>query len=486
MQEIKSEDLIGAASGCPERRVLGCIARVTMPLPFPDVRRTSPLVPLLLGGLIWTALYAPAAGHGFIKDDFTWIAQSRLDDGEWTKLGQASTGFFRPVISATFALNHALSGLEPFWYGQTNVLLAAACMAAVFYLCRGVRMGAGASAFAALAWGFNFHGVNLAVLWISGRTSLVSTLAVTLAAGAWVRDRRWLALFFATAGMLAKEDAFVAPALLAIWSALEPGGSAPSRVRFALARSWPIWLAAAACLGLSWRSGAFTPLSAPEFYRYQADISVLLVNGLHYLDRSTVASALGLGVLWLLAGRPRVWHATDRRVVVFGALWWLVALLPTVLLPVRSSLYVLLPVVGIVLIAGAVTDAVLRVSDESARRRVAVGLLIALVVLSPVYMLRNRRLVREADLSRAIVGELERLPGEGGVVVLHDDRVDRPFAEHALGGLAREAALLVTHGRLELWISPRPAEIGPEAPEPAPARVVAELSLSNGSVRRLR
>lgn len=449
--------------------------------------RIRHLFPALVAVLLWFALYIPAAGHGFIKDDFVWIAESRLDDGEWAKLLGAPTGFFRPIVSATFALNHAAVGLDPFWYGQTNVLLAAACMAAVFYLARGLRIGAAAAAFAALLWGFNFHGVNLAVLWISGRTALVSTLAVTLAAGAWVRGRRWIALVCATTAMLAKEEALVGPALLTAWTVLETSGTARVRARAGMGRSWPLWAAAAACLVLRARSGAFTPMSAPDLYRYQYDVDLFLANGLHYLERSGLTAALGLGALWMLAGRPRIVHEpAHARVMAFGALWWAFALVPTVLLPVRSSLYALLPAVGIALIASVGAEGALGMSADAVRRRIAIGLLVVLVALSPVYVLRNRRLVRESDLSSAIVAELQRLPAASGVVVLYDDRAGRPFAEHAFGGLARVASRLVSNGRLDLWISPRPSDIGPEEPEPDASRVIAELALSNGLVQRVR
>src|SRR3712207_8634695 len=48
----------------------------------------------------------------------------------------------------------------------------------------------------ALVWALNFHAVNMAVLWISGRTALVLVLWATAAAYCWaIGHRAYAALF---------------------------------------------------------------------------------------------------------------------------------------------------------------------------------------------------------------------------------------------------------------------------------------------------
>src|SRR4051794_8786218 len=46
------------------------------------------------------AIYLPDVGHGFVKDDFGWIRDSRLSS--WAEIGGlfgAPSGFFRPAVS---------------------------------------------------------------------------------------------------------------------------------------------------------------------------------------------------------------------------------------------------------------------------------------------------------------------------------------------------------------------------------------------------
>src|SRR6476646_2123871 len=74
----------------------------------------------------FSVIYVPAVGRGFIKDDFNWIAQSRVSSvaDVLTLLHTAPSGFFRPMVSFSFAANRLVCGLEPFCYGVSNLLLA--------------------------------------------------------------------------------------------------------------------------------------------------------------------------------------------------------------------------------------------------------------------------------------------------------------------------------------------------------------------------
>ena len=59
--------------------------------------------------------------------------------------------------------------------GVTNVALALVGAALVYGLARAFSLPWGAAAFAGSLWLLNFHGINMAVLWISGRTALLLT-----------------------------------------------------------------------------------------------------------------------------------------------------------------------------------------------------------------------------------------------------------------------------------------------------------------------
>src|SRR5512147_883128 len=83
------------------------------------------LVPVGVVATAWfLAVYATAIGRGFIKDDFAWIAKSAVaGPRDLAALFAANTGFYRPVVSVTFALDYGLFGLHPLGYGLTNAAL---------------------------------------------------------------------------------------------------------------------------------------------------------------------------------------------------------------------------------------------------------------------------------------------------------------------------------------------------------------------------
>src|SRR5262245_5220459 len=172
-----------------------------------------------LGALFLVFVYGFDVGHGFVKDDFGWILTSRLQGVEdLRRLVGSDTGFFRPMVSLSFAVNHALFGLQPLGYGLTNLALLLACVATLVGLLRALGFGAGVAIGVALLWALNFQGINMAVLWISGRTALLVTLWSIGAAWAWTRSHRTAAACLTMAAMWSKEEAFALPAILAAWS----------------------------------------------------------------------------------------------------------------------------------------------------------------------------------------------------------------------------------------------------------------------------
>jgi hypothetical protein len=122
---------------------------------------------------------------------------------------------------------------------------------------RRFRLGAAAAVLAAAVWAFNFHGINMALLW--------------------------------------KEEAVMLPAIATAYLALEGGDTTWGwRLRRAVSRTWPLW------------------------------------------------SACGRRSLTLTG--------EERRALRFAALWFVGFHALTVFLPVRSSLYAVLPSLGSALI----------------------------------------------------------------------------------------------------------------------------------------
>jgi hypothetical protein len=292
--------------------------------------------------------------------------------------------------------------------------------------------------------------------------------------------------------MWSKEEGFVVPAILTAWALIDAGhrgAGQESRAGRIVRQTWLLWLVTAASLAVRAWSGAFTPASAPPSYHYHFDLATLVGNAVRYADRSATMSVLTLLIFWSAAGCPRVPLGGDSNGLKRkGTLWLLLGFAPTILLPVRSSLYAVLPSVGAVLVAGDLAERIAaRVAPDRVKRAAAI-LLILLAALVPVYHSRNRRYVREAELSARIMREVLTIAtrsSQGGLVVIRDVRDAPPTAEQALGSLANEAALLVTNGKIRLWIDPPPAELAGATP-PDIKSAIAVMLVVHGHVERVQ
>lgn len=123
-------------------------------------------LPLALGACLllfaFSIIYVPAVGHGFVKDDFGWIARSHIrSPRDALNLLGAPSGFFRPLVSLSFGLNQWVCSVQPRSYGLTNVVLAIGCAGAIFLLARALSLPAAAALLANAIWMFNWHGIPL-------------------------------------------------------------------------------------------------------------------------------------------------------------------------------------------------------------------------------------------------------------------------------------------------------------------------------------
>jgi Flp pilus assembly protein TadD len=176
------------------------------------------------------AVYAQALGHQFLLnwDDLGYVVENEAAHGlSWAHLAAAFTrpfvGNYAPVHVISYMLDHELWGLRPAGYVAVNVVLHAACAAALFSL---VRRLAGRADVALLAAAlFAFHPVQVeAVAWISQRKTLLAAL-FTLAAFHFHLDHqdgrrpRWsyaLSLLAFGLALLAKPVAVVFPVALGV------------------------------------------------------------------------------------------------------------------------------------------------------------------------------------------------------------------------------------------------------------------------------
>lgn len=410
------------------------------------------------------AVYLPDVGRGFVKDDFGWIEAGRAAiDAPANALLPQTPGFYRPAVTLTFAADYLLHDGRPRGYGFTNLALYLLCIGAIVALGRALRLTAAAAALAAFVWSVNPHGINMALVWISGRTSLCLTLFSVLAATSFVRQRYGWTAVWLTCALGSKEEAVALPVVLLAWDWLGvDSGESIER------RSQPHWRTiaavvapAAAYFAVRMQTGAFTPASAPPYYRFSFDPAFVARNAFEYVDRAATIGAIALLVAAAVYQRLPVVNRTRARVLAACALWCAGGYALTLFLPVRSSLYAVLPSIGGAVAAAALVDAMLPEAPPRPMLGLAVTFAAMLLAIVPVYRARNGRYVEPARFSeralRAIVSGVAAAP-TGSVIVLRD--VDDPTSNFvgAFGTFATTAVRTHAGRDVQAWIDPPPGD----------------------------
>lgn len=443
------------------------------------VERRLVAVLMAVGALFLAIVYLPDIGHGFIKDDFGWIAAAQgLGSRPWSALAiDASGTFYRPVVTLSFAADHAVYGLNALGYGVTNLLLLVACASVIALLLRELGVSGVASVGAAVVWTMNPHGVSMALLWLSGRTSLLMTLCACGATLLILRRHLAAGLAVLLCAMLSKEDALAVPFIVmaCLWAR-----HADRRHMAMAALSMGAVMGVYAALRIP--SHALTAASAPAFYQLTWSPGLILDNAVGYLDRSATAFAVftlvALGAYGVIPRVPR----RQQRLLIVALIWFLAGIAITVRVPVRSSLYALFPSVG-----AAIAFAVLLDLARASRRRgsgdTILQIAFVLVLLAaPIYRARNERWVKPADISHrtldALRTEQDRLPSTGRIT-FEDEPVRFANFSDAFGYASTEAVRLSLNRPLEAAIVPSGDRSGQDVE-------VARFKLESGKVTRTK
>ena len=392
--------------------------------------------------MVIAAVYLPDIGRGFVKDDFGWIRDAQSGLAQPGRIVQPSQpGFYRPLVTATFIVDYLLHGVNARGYGFTNLALLVACVIAIWALLREAGTSPTAAAVGAFAWALNPHGINMAVVWLSGRTSLLLTLCAVLCARAFLRRQRVAGSVLLFAALLAKEEATILPVMLLAWLLALRDERGRDLMLDVTAASVPLIVYAL----LRAQTPALTPSTAPWFYRPTADLGLLMSNALEYLDRGATFFALIALTAWAVY-RPRRLELPGRLVAA-SAIWFVGGYVLTVWIPVRSSLYAVFPSVGSALLCASAVDAfrAARTARPAADAWLAVALA-SLLAFIPVYQKRNDRWVEPARLSaRTIDAIAASPPSVRGTVVFEDEQAQFASFADAFGDFAADAVREATH-----------------------------------------
>jgi tetratricopeptide (TPR) repeat protein len=177
------------------------------------------------------AVWGVGLGGGFRFDDWPNIVYDPATaqaEAFWDRLGWG----LRPLLRATYFLDHALWGMHATGFLLTNFLLHALAVLAMFQLALRRLDNQGGALVVALVFALQPANAE-AVAYLSGRSVLLSTALLLGALLAHERGRepsptarawRWLSLLAFVLAALARETALVYPLLLLAWEATRPGG----------------------------------------------------------------------------------------------------------------------------------------------------------------------------------------------------------------------------------------------------------------------
>lgn len=407
---------------------------------------------LVVAGTVFCAALAVYAGNlanGFAMDDAYNIVRNpdirALSDQPAALLrpvGAASssdyarsinTGYWRPIATLSYGVDHALFGLRAAGFHATNDLLHAATSALLALLLLG-WLGLGPAWIGGL-W-FALHPVHSeAVDLVTYRTELLAALCCVAALYLHARDAgrraRWVAVAIAglyAAGLGAKETAATLPAWLLLAEGLRERQRRPWwLLQAALGLVLLAWLAARAALHVTPSSVQFFAGLSP----WQTACSVLKIYPTYlrllvwpwpltpFYDwtllppAASLADPVALLGLLLLLGTVMLVLRLGRTqpLMALGLGWWLVGLLPfaqIVALPVGAAeRFLYLPSVGIALTLAAFVHGVSERVPQPWRRPVLLPIALVLGALAAATVVRNRDWHDDMTLQQATV---QRLP----------------------------------------------------------------------------
>ncbi len=311
-----------------------------------------------LVGLVAVVAHARTLAFGFtglddrdlLVDDQAFLAHPsalwRVFERSYMHVVDPGHAYYRPMVTWTYALDAQWSGVRPFGYHLTNVVLWAGAAVLLWALLR--QLGCGVAALVA-ALVFAVHPTLVpAVAWIPGRND---ALLAVFALGSWLalsRGRAALHLLLFALALLTKETAFALPL---VWAAhmLLVGPAPGRRALLGHVASWGAL--AGARLLLYPPHGAITPSNLPQLAGGLGQLllpvnpSPIAVAG----DVPVWPGVLAAAALFLAAWRiPGV----RRGVAGLGAIAFVVCLVPALLLPGSLVLAnrLVLPGVGLLIL----------------------------------------------------------------------------------------------------------------------------------------
>lgn len=356
--------------------------------------------------------FAVGLRNQFVWDDIMFIVHNEYlhDPGNIPRFlvsGDAEgTGllnpYYRPLATASFALDYAIWGERPAGFHATNIALHLLTCLVLYRVIRRITGNPSASLVATLL--FSVHPANSEpVGYISSRADILCALFLLLSFLGFLRatdtgKRRDLALSLVafSLALFSKIVALILPPLLAVYLMLY--GNREKWVRslvpyvtvsiaFLVLRSWvltmevwgpipfPIRVANAGLFLVDYLQNALFPVGLKVFY--DPDLKMTPSN-LASIAAWVGLAGIGAGVLFIARRRP---------LFSFGIVWFFAALMPvcglvTMLYPAcMADRYLYIPLIGLAISATSLWEDVLP-RDRSWKYRAAMAVIVGIMVLA--------------------------------------------------------------------------------------------------------
>jgi len=406
--------------------------------------RTGMVVVLAAVALFSAALYLPSTRYSFVWDDDTLItsnsllAHSRPADifsrGFWAGSPEQVAGpgasYYRPLVTLSFWLDLNVSHANPHWFHLVNLLLyALAAVAVTLVLWELLHSRVWALLGGLLFAAHSSHAESVA--FVSGRTDILLTLFIGIAAFALLRSLRkrnhwwWLVVppAFGLA-LLSKESAVLFPLLVAL---------APLLVGIRYDRHYwlPVLATVLVLAGYLLLRAAAVPVLVPFDSRvsFLSRLAAIVntfglyirmffwpfehhawyqANNTFVVPMPNIIAALFLVVSAVLLALRRRFAAT-----LWGYAWTIAFLLPVMSIasigPLAAERLLCLPSAGMVVVLATVLSRLLT-SRVATRKVVGVGLGVVIVLLGADTMARTRIWRSNETLFTAMVREAPTAP----------------------------------------------------------------------------
>lgn len=342
----------------------------------------------MLACAVTALLYKNALDTPFLFDDRDLVLLNTSLVDPWNLPGVLSWNLARPVLNLSFAVDRIVWGLSSFGYHATNGGLHIVAVGLFYGWCtRALTDESSRARHLGTLWPewpaffatcvFAFHPVVAStVVYVSARSEILCAIALlltlTFARRAIVASNRGSGVIAVVCGVLAVGSSSSAAALPLIvlaydaWVLRDSGWKwrwwriyLPSTALILLAAAW----LASAVLGLDRipPHGPFSHLLGEAIVAWRYLGLLLLPRGqslVHEVVWPAATSVIGLVAIVLLAGCLAGATAIrrSRPLVAFGVLWFVLALAPSSLIPVRDAMTekrVYVAAAGLLLAAGS-------------------------------------------------------------------------------------------------------------------------------------